>query len=308
MRVSLGLPTHRVDAGAEFVSAEGIGGVARAAEAAGFDAVYVTDHPFPPAKWLRGGGHHTLDPMVALAFAAAATTTLRLQTNLFVAAYRNPFIAAKAVSSLDHLSGGRVILGVGAGYLAGEFAALGVDFDARNDLLDEAIVAMRAAWSGEPVSVVGGGYSAADNVMAPPPARPGGPPIWVGGNSKRAIRRAVDLGDGWVPMPSSAAAATHLRTPGLETLDDLAARLGYARGYAAEVGRTAPLDVCFMPAGLDGFADAGLYAPAVIEAIAAMAEVGVTYAAVALPGNSRSELVASIETFGTEILPAVADL
>jgi alkanesulfonate monooxygenase SsuD/methylene tetrahydromethanopterin reductase-like flavin-dependent oxidoreductase (luciferase family) len=145
MKISLGLPTQRVDRAAEFVTAEAIAEMSRAAETAGFDAVYVTEHPIPQTQWMDSGGHHALDPFVALSFAAAATTTLRVQTHLCVLPYRNPFLTAKTVASLDALSGGRVILGVGTGYLQDEFEALGVDFAERNDLTDEAIVTMKAA-------------------------------------------------------------------------------------------------------------------------------------------------------------------
>src|SRR5881275_1436098 len=129
MQVSLGLPVHRVDAVDEFVNGPAVAETSRAAEAAGFSAVFVTDHPAPPVRWVRGGGHVTTEPLVTLAFVAAATSTLRLQTNLFVPAYRHPLLAAKAVATLDLLSGGRVILGVGAGYLEPEFAALAADFE-----------------------------------------------------------------------------------------------------------------------------------------------------------------------------------
>src|SRR5664279_2468776 len=121
MQISLGLPTHRVDLPEEFVTAAAIVELSRAAEDGGFDAVYVTEHPFPDAKWLQHGGHHALDPYVSLSFAAAVTTRLRLQTNLVVLAYRNPFLSAKAIASLDALSAGRTIIGIGAGYLEGEF-------------------------------------------------------------------------------------------------------------------------------------------------------------------------------------------
>src|SRR5690348_8441543 len=136
MHISFGLPTHRVDV-PELVSAHAIAAISLAAEQAGFFAVYVTEHPMPGDDWLATGGHHALDPFVALSFAAAATSSIRLQTNLAVPAYRNPFLLAKSVASLDHLSGGRVILGVGAGYLEPEFRALGVDYAERNALTDE---------------------------------------------------------------------------------------------------------------------------------------------------------------------------
>src|SRR3954468_20094580 len=248
MQVSLGLPVHRVDAADEFVTGAAVADIARAAELAGFAAVFVTDHPAPPARWVRGGGHVTTDPLVTLGFAAAATSKLRLQTNLFVPAYRHPLVAAKAVATLDLLSAGRVILGVGAGYLEPEFAAVDADFEHRNDVHDDALRTMAAAWSADDTAGI---------ATTPRPVQQPGPPVWVGGNSKRAIRRAVELGQGWVPMPSPAAAAAPLRTPGLESLDDLRARLDYLREQCAAVGRDpAELDVAFMPSGLDMFAKA----------------------------------------------------
>jgi alkanesulfonate monooxygenase SsuD/methylene tetrahydromethanopterin reductase-like flavin-dependent oxidoreductase (luciferase family) len=119
------LPVHRVEGGDEFVSGDAIAELSVAAEKAGYDAVSVTDHPFPGDKWLARGGHHALDPFSSLAFAAASTSTLRLHTNLLVLAYRNPWLAAHQVATLDRLSGGRVILGIGAGYLEPEFDAVG---------------------------------------------------------------------------------------------------------------------------------------------------------------------------------------
>ena len=199
----MGLPTQRVDRLEEFVTGAAVAEMSRAAESAGFDAVFVTEHPFPEKSWMDTGGHHALDPFVALSFAAAATTRIRLQTHLCVLPYRNPFLTAKSVASLDVLSGGRVILGAGTGYLEAEFAALGVDFAERNELTDEAIVAMKAAWSGEPLSLSSRHFDANDNFALPRPVQQPHPPIWIGGNSKRAIRRAVELADGWAPMPNS---------------------------------------------------------------------------------------------------------
>ena len=109
MRFSVQLPTDRVDAGGEFTSHEAIAEMARAAERAGFDACYATEHPFPSDAWLASGGHHALDPFVALTCVASATETLRLHTNVLVHPYRNPFLMAKAVASLDVVSGGRVV-------------------------------------------------------------------------------------------------------------------------------------------------------------------------------------------------------
>jgi probable F420-dependent oxidoreductase len=302
MRISLGVPTHRTDLGREFVSGEALTEMASVAEAAGFDAVFVTEHPFPGDAWLDHGGHHALDPFVALSFLAAATTTLRLQTNLLIAAYRNPFLAAKAVASLDVLSAGRVILGIGTGYLEPEFSALGVDFAERNELTDEAIVAMKAAWSGSSVNIEGRHFNVVGNTMLPVPAQRPHPPIWIGGNSNRAIRRAVELCEGWVPMPNPARFAARRRTPALESLDDLRASLEYARLHAASVGRSAPLEVVFMPTGLDMTPAARLDAAAVLGEIAALASAGVTYVVVSLPGETRRHFLENVERFGDQVV------
>jgi len=306
VRASLGLPTHRVDG--ELCSSDAIAELAAAAEAAGYDAVFVTDHPFPTDRWLATGGHHALDPFVALSFAAAATTRLRLHTNLLVLAYRNPFIAAKAIASLDALSGGRVIVGIGAGYLAGEFEALGVDYDARNELTDEAVTAMRAAWTGGTVEAEGRGWRAAANTMRPRPVQRPGPPIWVGGNSRRAIRRAVELADGWMPMPSPVGSERRLRTPPITSPAELADRIAYARDHAAALGRTDPLEIVFMPDGLDMFSNADVDARRTIESIEALAAIGVTYLTVTLPGETRREFLDRLGRFAELVLDPVASL
>src|SRR3954465_9679040 len=139
MRSSVGLPVDHVTMADEFVTGDAIAEMAAAAEAAGLATGVVTDHPPPPDHWLAGGGRHAQEPVVPLAFAAAATRRVMLHTHVYVAAYRNPFLAAKGVATLQNLSGGRVLLGVAAGYLRPEFAALGVDFDTRNDRLTETV-------------------------------------------------------------------------------------------------------------------------------------------------------------------------
>jgi probable F420-dependent oxidoreductase len=244
MRYSVGLPVDHVTHPDEFVTGAAIAEMAAAVEAAGLDAVYVTDHPAPDDRWLAGGGHHAQDPLIALAFAAAATARIALHTHVFVAAYRNPFLAAKGVATLARLAGGRVILGVAAGYLRPEFAALGVDFDARNDLLVETITLMRRAWTESGVAVEAERYVArgVTQLPQPPPI-----PIWIGGNSTAALRRAVEFGDGWSPFPNPPAAARAVKTPAITNLDELATRLESARAYADEIGRTTPLTICFAP-------------------------------------------------------------
>lgn len=144
----------------ELVSGHGIATVAAAAEKAGFHGFGFTDHPAPSQRWLEAGGHDALDPFVALGFAAARTSVLRLIPNIVVLPYRNPFVVAKSGATLDLLSGGRFTLAVGVGYLRREFAALGVDYDKRAELFEEALQAIRAIWTSDDVTFEGQHFTA----------------------------------------------------------------------------------------------------------------------------------------------------
>jgi probable F420-dependent oxidoreductase len=298
VRFSVALPTDRIDRAAEFVTQAAVAEIARAAEDAGFDACFVTDHPFPPHRWLHGGGHHALDPFVALSFAAAATSRLRVQTQILVLPYRNPLLVAKAVLSLDVLSGGRVILGVAAGYLRGEFRALGADFDGRQEASDEAIRVMKLAWADDDVHFEGRGFRAAGNSMGFRPVQRPHPPIWVGGNSRSAIRRAVELGDGWVPFPNSAEMSRYTRTPPLETLDDLAGRIAFAREHAAAVARREPFDVCY---SLFSQASRSIDPGEAAERVLALRDLGVTWLTVGFPADTRREYIAAMQRFSRHV-------
>jgi probable F420-dependent oxidoreductase len=303
MRFSVQLPTHRVDAGDEFVSGAALAEMARAAERAGFGACFVTDHPFPGDRWLAGGGHHSLDPFVALSFAAAATVRIRVQTHILVLPYRNPFAVAKAAASLDVLSGGRLVLGVAPGYLKSEFQALGADFERRNEATDEAMRAIVKAWTETGIAFEGHGYTARGNTMLPRPVQRPHPPLWVGGNSEAAIRRAARLGDGWVPFPTPRQAAPYQRTAAIETLDDLAARLDRLREYAERAGRTRALDVCFAPFGADMHTWRDLEAERVLEQAAALEKLGVTWMALSPPADSRAAWCDAVAALGAGLGP-----
>jgi probable F420-dependent oxidoreductase len=302
VRFTVQLPTDHVAQGEEFVSAEAIAEMARAVEDAGFDAAFVTDHPAPEDRWLRSGGHQALDPFVALSFVAAATTRLRVQTHVLVASYRNPFLTAKALATLDVLSRGRVIAGVAAGYLEPEFAALGVPYAERNELTDEAILTMRRIWEGKSITLEGRHFRAAGHTVLPRPVQRPHPPFWIGGNSRRAMRRAVELGDGWLPFPAPARMAKRVHTAAMESEADLAAALAHLRELAARAGRTAPLDVCAAPSELAWGAKELPPAGALVETARRLAALGVTWLILTPPARTRAEFVDSTARLGGEVI------
>jgi probable F420-dependent oxidoreductase len=303
MHFHLGLPTDNVAAASEFVTADAIAEMSQAAEAAGFASVFVTEHPFPEDEWMRSGGHHALDPFVALSFAAAATTTIGVMTFLCVVPYRNPFVTAKAALSVHVLSGERLILGVGAGYLEPEFNALGVDFSERNELFDEGLVAMKRAWAEDGVEMSGRHFEVRGHTMLPHPQV--APPIWVGGNSKRAIRRAIDLCDGWVPMPYPRELGNRRRSAFLETVDDLKGMLAYADAYRAETGATGRFDVVAMPFVPSSPAFPGYDKARLLDHIAELRDLGVVGIAAHAPAATRAGVIDRIAEFGSEIIAAV---
>jgi probable F420-dependent oxidoreductase len=300
MKINVTLPFDGAAHGDEFVHPDGITQISQVAEKAGFHAALVTDHPCPTGRWLDAGGHHAQDPFVLLSFVAAATTTLRLQTGILVLPYRNPFITARMVSTLDTLSAGRVALGIGTGYLKGEYKALGVDFDTRGDLTDEYIRAMKAAWTQEEFTFKGTGYEALGNRILPLPIQKPHPPILIGGNAKRAIRRAAELGDAWNPFPTaSAQLAQTSRTVELNTEVGLPEGIDFLHEYCAEIGRETPPEVV-----LAGFEHVGKdwNADEVLEKIAKVKAMGVTALAINILGDTRSEWCDYAQRVGEEIV------
>lgn len=302
MKFSIQLPTDRVSQPDEFLTAQALTEVGQAVEAAGFDSCYVTDHPAPTDVWLNDGGHHTLDPFVALSFVAAATTRILLQLHVLIVAYRNPFLSAKSIATLDVLSGGRVIAGVAAGYLEGEFDALGADFENRNDITDERIREMQRIWAGGSIDLEGRDFNAQGITTLPPTAQQPHPPIWVGGNSKRAIRRAVEFGDGWLPFPTPPAMASRVRTAVLANLDDLKDRIAYARAHAEKIGRSKPLDIAFIPFGMRMNSPEPVDPVQFAEKVDELAELGVTWLTVAPPLGTRAEYCDWARRFGDDVL------
>ncbi|HSM00910.1 MAG TPA: LLM class F420-dependent oxidoreductase [Acidimicrobiia bacterium] len=212
------------------VTREQVFEMAGSAEEAGYESLWTVDHVVVPKGYestypysrsgRMAGGVEDLDfpdPLIWLAFAAAASTSLRLATGVLVLPQRNPVLLAKQVATLDRISDGRVILGVGSGWLEEEFDALGASFEDRGERADEYIRALRALWSQEVASFDGEFVRVEDVYVRPQPAR-GSIPIVIGGHSKRAARRAGQLGDGFYPAST--------------TLEDLPVLVAHAREWA----------------------------------------------------------------------------
>lgn len=304
MFVSVGLPVDR-HGDPRLLSADGIAEVARTAERAGFGAVFCTDHPAPDVTWLASGGHPTVDPFVALAFAASATTTLRVHTNLLVLGYRNPLLTAKSVATLDALSGGRTIVGVGVGYLASEFAALGADYAARGKLADEALETMVEAWRAEPMDRDGTGWRARETVIEPAPAQRPHPPLWVGGNSTAALRRAVRHGAVWAPMPSPRGSEAALGTPAMPDLDAFASGVERLREASEAAGRPEPPGVAAIPPFLSSAWGERWVPQRALDEMAALHDAGATAFVVNLPGESVAGFCEELEAFGQSVLASL---
>ncbi len=171
---------------------------ARIAEQAGFDALFVSDHLCIPPDQTEGSGGRYLDVLVTLAFIAGATEKIQLGVSVLVVPYRPAVLTAKQVATIQELSGERMILGVGVGWMKPEFAALGTEFRRRGAITDETLSVIHHLFSAEvPGAYDGSLVKFPSFVFLPRPKRP---PIWVGGNSPAAMNRVLKFGDGWHPM------------------------------------------------------------------------------------------------------------
>jgi probable F420-dependent oxidoreductase len=177
--------------------------VARQADASGFLYVGVCDHTAIPRRLARAMGTTWYDPVATLAWVAGFTERVRLLTHVYLAALRHPLRAAKELATLDRISGGRLIVGVGTGHVIEELEILGTPYAARGRRLDEAIDALGVALVEEFPIIDGPTWRASDLAVAPRPVQSPRPPIWVGGSTEAALRRAAARGDGWLPQGSS---------------------------------------------------------------------------------------------------------
>ena len=271
--------------------------VAQACDRAGFFYVAVCDHVCIPRERAAAMSTVWYDPVATLGWLAAATRSVRLLSYVYVAAYRHPLQTAKAFATLDTLSGGRVILGVGAGHLEAEFAALGIDFARRGALLDDAIEVIAKAFVDEFPQHEGPVWHVQDVGIRPRPVQRPRPPIWVGGNTPAALRRAAARGDGWLPQGT--------------VRDQLPGQIATIREHRRRVRGDVPIEIGanseWLYLGKPSF-DLGPNSRAGSgEAIAAslleLRAMGVSHCGVRFRTRSCDELVDQIGAFAADVAP-----
>ncbi|MEU5594451.1 LLM class F420-dependent oxidoreductase [Streptomyces sp. NPDC020298] len=274
-------------------------GIARAADRAGFAYIAACDHVAIPRRLAPAMSTVWYDPVATLAHLAAVTERVRLLSHVAVVGLRHPLVTAKQYATLDHLSGGRLILGVGAGHVREEFEVLGVDFERRGPLLDESIDALRAALGPEEFPEHHGKeYDFEGLGQRPRPAQPR-VPLWVGGSSPAAVRRAALKGDGWLPQG--------------DPRDRLPAQIARIKDLRNRAGIEAPLTVGAIteplyvgrPAWDTGRRTLTGAPEALAESLRAYRAMGVHQIQVRLRCRSRAELTDQIAAFGAEVAPAL---
>lgn len=244
--------------------------VARTADRLGYAYLTVSDHVAVPAHAVERMGGTWYAPIPTLAFIAAATERIGLCTHVLVMPYRHPLMMARELGTLDHLSGGRVILGAGTGYLRSEFRALGVDHTRRGAITDAALETLIRQWNG-----------GSELVIKPSPVQAPRPRIWIGGNGIHALTRALRVADGWTPWQIG--------------LDEVRALLA-THGHPGEV----VLGASFDPVGAAGAAEP---VDAMLGRLQSCRAAGVTAVTAGFPSRSLDEYIEQVEAFAATVLP-----
>ncbi|NQW24605.1 MAG: LLM class F420-dependent oxidoreductase [SAR202 cluster bacterium] len=293
--------------------------VAQRAEDLGYDHVWVSDHIVLPQKVdsfypYAADGVPTFrpnepyyEPLAALNFIAGCTKRVRLGTHVLIIPYRNPVLTAKLLSTLDVLSGGRVILGAGVGWMEEEFQAMGLDtYKERGAVTDEYLQLYKELWTKDQPSFQGKYYQISDVGFDPKPVQKPHPPIWIGGHSGAAIRRAAKYGDGWMPIG--------LRPPAILEPEELAGKIARLRKLTVEAGRPEDAVALTFSTGIV-FDDSAGSSRSLMhgrpEQIAAdlrqYQDLGVSNFIVNFQGSSVSELQENMERFSREVITLVPD-
>ncbi|HEX3034676.1 MAG TPA: LLM class F420-dependent oxidoreductase [Thermodesulfobacteriota bacterium] len=197
--------------------------IAKKAEELGFDSIWASDHVVVPDKYIGRFSEVFYDPFVILASIAAQTSKIKIGTSVIILPYRNPVVVAKMVATLDVLSEGRFIFGVASGWMREEYDVLSIPYHERGKRTDEYIRIMKELWGKGNPKFEGEFFRFSNIKFYPRPLQQPHPPIWIGGNSERALRRAVELGDGWQPTGVSP--------------DDIEIGVRYIKRFARDRGR-----------------------------------------------------------------------
>jgi len=280
---------------------------ATTAERVGFDAISFTDHPAPSNRWVESGGEGVADLFTSLGFCAAVTEAVRLLTYVLLPTYRNPFVTAHQVATLDHLSSGRVTLGLGTGYLKSEMYALGVDPNNRRDRFEEAMAVAKQVWAGVDVSIEGYGYSARGVRSVPAALQRPHPPLWLHANTSWATDWVVREGQGWMGMIIGEDRISTLRTRPIPTLDGFADRVADVRDRCATIGRD-PGSLEIVCAGVWPMLDIRRQPDAerMRDDVGRLAEIGTDWICFNVCGDDPSASMDSIEWFAEHIFDAAA--
>jgi probable F420-dependent oxidoreductase len=268
--------------------------LARAADDAGFFYVAVCDHVAIPRPLAQAMGTTWYDTFSTLGFLAGITSRVRLMSHVSVLPYRHPLMTAKAVCTLDALSNGRAILGVGAGHAADEFAALGLDFSARGADLDEAIDAVKAALTDEFPSHEGKRWSFSDVGVGPRPLQTPRPPVWVGGSAPPSLRRAAEKGDGWLPQGVATAEQ-------VATIHALREKAGITE--AIEIGTVTPILYVGDASWDVGSRTISGHPAQIAESLREFGAMGVSHLQVRFRSRDVNEACDQIAAFGSEVGP-----
>ncbi len=291
--------------------------IAEKVDGQGYDSIWVSDHVVVPSqmaprypyssdgKFTADPSGHVVEPLAVLCYLAARTRRVMLGTSVLILPYRNPVLTAKVLASLDYLSGGRLILGIGVGWMEEEFQAMGSPpFAERGDVTDEYVRIFKECWTKDEPSFEGRFYRFAPLKFAPKPIQKPHPPIWIGGHTPVAMRRAARYGDGWQPIG--------LRPPAGLRPPELAAEIATLRRLTVEAGRPPEsVEVSFRaPMRFSDDRVAGERTPFVgrasqiIDDIRQYAAVGVSHQVFDLLGLSPAERLATIDRFTRDVLPA----
>lgn len=273
------------------------------AEEFGLDGVFVPDHILAPSATTQHYGPTWPDPFSMLAYLAGRTRRIQLGTSVTVLPYRNPLVTAKAGATVDQVSGGRFVFGVGVGWDEEEFRDLGLPFRQRGRMSDEYIRVIKAAWTSDMPEFKGEYFSFANATFSPRPAQRPHPPIWVGGTpgaiSAPSVRRVVQLCDAWHPLSLS--------------LNDLEKGIAMVRQMAAQSGRRdgpgfAPRNALNLTTGSKGSGRASFEgSPDEVAADIRRAQaLGVEYLTFDLPKADVPAMVRTMERFVKEVKPAAA--